>query len=64
MSIRFTVARDGRVLSVAMLHGSGSHILDSAAEKLLNGAQLPPFPPSMQGVEATVTVPIRYLLQP
>lgn len=64
MSIRFTVTRDGRVLTVAVLHGSGSNILDRAAEKLLNGAELPPFPPSMQGAEASVTVPIRYMLQP
>lgn len=61
--LRFTVTRDGRVLSVSLLRGSGVEILDRAAVKLLSGAQLPPFPADLPGHEATVTVPTRYLLQ-
>ncbi len=61
--LRFTVTRDGQVLTVSVIQGSGSEILDRAAVKLLSGAHLPPFPHDMPGPEATVTVPIRYLLQ-
>jgi periplasmic protein TonB len=62
--VRFVVARSGRVLGVGVLHGSGSRILDRATERLLRGAALPPFPPTMKGSETTVTFAIRYLLEP
>ncbi|HTU56466.1 MAG TPA: energy transducer TonB [Acetobacteraceae bacterium] len=62
--LRFTVTRSGRVLAVAVLRGSGSDILDRAAEGLLRGATLPPLPATMQGAETTVTFAIRYMLEP
>lgn len=61
--VRFTVARSGEVLSVEVLSGSGSRILDHASERLLEGATLPPFPPTMAGNETTVTFAIRYMLE-
>jgi len=61
--LRFTVTRDGRVLTVSLVQSSGSPVLDRAALRLLRDARLPPFPPDMPGPEATVSVPIHYLLQ-
>lgn len=61
--LRFTVARSGRVLAVAVLRASGSDILDRAAEELLRGAALPPLPATMKGAETTVTFAIRYMLE-
>ena len=61
--LRFTVSRSGQVLGVRLLRGSGSAILDQAAEGLLRGAALPPLPATMQGTETTVTFAIRYNLE-
>jgi protein TonB len=60
--LRFTVDRDGKVLAVELVHGTGSRLLDSAALSLLNGASLPPFPATMAQERITVTVQIRYQL--
>lgn len=62
-SIRFVVARDGRVLSVELARSSGSKALDDAAVALLQGARVPPFPSTMQQETATVTVSLRYSLK-
>jgi protein TonB len=61
-TIRFTVARDGRVLAVSLVQSSGSPMLDAAATGLLQGAQLPAFPPEMSQQEVTVEVSIRYTM--
>lgn len=61
--VRFTVDREGRVLAVALLRGSGSEALDGAAVAMLSGARVPPFPAEMPGAEQTVTVPIQYRLE-
>lgn len=61
--MRFTVDRDGRVLSVELAQSSGSEILDNAAETLLRGARLPPFPPAVVQQQVSVTLPIRYALE-
>ena len=57
VTVRFTVAGDGRVLEAALVKGSGVASLDAAAVRLLQGATLP-----APGVEATRTVRIRYRL--
>ena len=61
--LRFTASRDGRVLQVAVVQPSGSRVLDEAAETLLRGARLPPFPASMAQDTATVTLPLTYQLE-
>jgi len=61
--LRFTVARGGQVLDVTLLHSTGSDALDQAAQALLRGAAVPPFPPGMTQPAITVTVPIRYELE-
>jgi periplasmic protein TonB len=57
VTVRFSVAADGRVTDVAVVSGSGSSALDGAAVTMLRGATLPP-----PGIEATRTVRIRYRL--
>ena len=61
--MRFTVARDGRVLDVELVSGTGSVLLDQAVERLLQGAQLPPFSPDMDQAQVTVTLQICYALE-
>jgi protein TonB len=60
--IRFTIRRDGQVVSVALVRSSGSAILDAAAQAMLSGGHLPAFSADMPQEETTVTVPIRYRL--
>ena len=57
VTVRFTVASDGRVSEAAVVKGSGFAALDAAALRLLQGATLPP-----PGIEATRTVRIRFRL--
>jgi TonB family protein len=61
--VRFTVQRDGQVVAVQLVSGTGSAILDDAVERMLRGARLPAFPPGMDQAEVTVTVQIRYRLE-
>ena len=60
--LRFTADRSGRVLDVELVQSAGSPILDNAAQSMLRGATLPPFPPRMAQDRVTVTVQIRYSL--
>jgi protein TonB len=62
-TVRFTADRDGRVLELQVLSGTGSAILDEAIERLLRGARLPPFPPGMDQPQVTVSLQIRYMLE-
>jgi periplasmic protein TonB len=62
VTVRFTVDRDGRVLDVELVKGTGSASLDDAARAMLQAASLPPFPPTMPEQQVTVTVQIRYQL--
>jgi protein TonB len=62
VGLRFTANRSGHVLSVSLVHSAGSDVLDSAAERMLRDATLPPFPATMTQGTATVTVTIRYTL--
>lgn len=57
VTVRFSVAADGRVTEVAIAAGSGSSALDGAAVAMLRGARLPP-----PGTDVTRTVRIRYRL--
>ena len=61
--MRFTVARDGKVLAVSLASGSGSQLLDTAAAAMLRDARVPPFPAAMPQAEVTVVVSIRYALE-
>jgi periplasmic protein TonB len=60
--VRFTVKRDGQVVGVLLARSSGSNSLDKAAETILRGAQVPPFPAATSQRQITLTVPIRYIL--
>ena len=62
VQLRFRVAKDGRVLDVAVLRGSGSPTLDDTAARMLRGSQLPPFPEEMTQAELSVSVSINYTL--
>ena len=42
--VRFTVDRDGQVLDVQLVSGTGSTSLDDAVERMLHGAHLPAIP--------------------
>ncbi len=57
ITIRFNVAPDGNVLSVEIVRGSGSDILDQSARAMLQGARLPP-----PLVEVTRAVRLHYKL--
>lgn len=62
-AIRFTVARDGRVLDVALARSSGSDVLDEAAVALVRGAHLPAFPADMAPGAVTLTLALDYSIQ-
>jgi protein TonB len=57
VTVRFTVAADGRVSDVSVTNGSGVGALDAAALAMLQGATVP-----APGIEATRTVRIRFRL--
>ena len=57
VTVRFTVAPDGRVSEAAVTKGSGFAALDAAALRLLQGATLP-----APAIEVTRTVRIRFRL--
>jgi protein TonB len=61
--VRFTVDREGHVLDVILVKGSGSSALDQAAQALVRDARLPPFPPDMVAPVQSITVPIHYRLE-
>ena len=58
VTVRFTVAPDGRVLDVEVVRGSGSAVLDDVARALLAGARVPP-----PQAPVTRTVRLRYRLE-
>jgi protein TonB len=57
VTLRFKIAGDGTVLDVALVTGSGSPILDAAAQVLFRDARVPP-----PQVEIDRTVRLRYRL--
>jgi periplasmic protein TonB len=62
--VRFTVDRNGHVADVELVTSSGSRILDDAAQAMLRGAKVPPFPADMPQDRAVITVPLHYSLTP
>jgi protein TonB len=61
VTLRFGVDRSGHVIEVTVLRGSGSGILDSAAETMLSNAMLPPPEPAIQD-RITISVQVHYKL--
>ena len=61
--VRFTVARDGRLLDFALLRGSGYDDLDDATRALFRHARLPPAPLGTDPAQATLSKPVRFELR-
>jgi periplasmic protein TonB len=62
-TVRFTMDRDGHVLSVNLIHGSGSQTLDQEAMAMFRRAEpLPPLPDG-SGNTLTLTIPVTFSLQ-
>jgi protein TonB len=60
--IRFTVTRNGRVISSGLSRSSGFPALDRAALELLQRAQpLPAFPPEMRQASESFAAPLNYV---
>jgi len=62
VALRFSVERSGRVADVTVERGSGSAVLDAAAEAMLRNATVPAFPAAMAQDRISVTVQIRFRL--
>jgi protein TonB len=63
-TVRFTMDRDGHILSVNLIHGSGSEMLDQEAVAMFRRAEpLPAFPDGSGANTLTLTVPITFSLQ-
>src|SRR5215469_11181794 len=62
VTLRFRVARSGRVINYALLESTGYADLDRGVEEMMNGAQLPPFPPGMTSPQIEVSVRIGFSL--
>ncbi|HEY2538406.1 MAG TPA: TonB family protein, partial [Stellaceae bacterium] len=62
IGLRFRIDRYGRVIGYALLNGTGYPDLDQGVEEMMNGAQLPPFPPSMTMSQIEVSVRIGFNL--
>ena len=60
--LRFRVARSGRVLSYALVQGTGYPDLDAAIDAMMRGATLPPFPADMNASDVEVSVTVRFAL--
>lgn len=59
--IRFSLSRDGRVLSRSLVRSSGNSALDEEALAMVNrAAPFPPFPPSISGPSVVLPVPVRF----
>lgn len=64
VAVKFTVDRQGHVLDAVVAQSSGSAILDEAVLTMLRDAVVPEFPPGMTQERMTLTVQLRYSLQP
>jgi protein TonB len=63
-TVRFTMDRDGHILSVNLVHGSGSDTLDQEAVAMFRRAEpLPALPDGLGTNTLTLTVPITFSLQ-
>ncbi len=61
--MQITVDPKGHVVNVNLVRGSGTDLLDHAAEALVRDAHLPPFPSDMRSSQQRITIPIRYRLE-
>jgi protein TonB len=62
--LRFTMTRDGRVLSYGLANSSGHEALDREALDLMQRAQpLPPLPPEVPQATIQLVVPLRFQLR-
>lgn len=62
--LRFVIARDGHVLSYGLDEGTGSRILDTEIERMIERASpLPPLPPELEGARRAFTIPVRFNLE-
>jgi periplasmic protein TonB len=62
VAVRFTVARDGKVLDAQIVRGSGWDVLDQTALTMFRGAHAPPFPAEMTQPKVTTATSIRFRL--
>jgi periplasmic protein TonB len=60
--LRFRVDRSGRLLNYAVVRSTGYPDLDAAIDRMMQGAQLPPFPADMTASDIEVSVTIRFAL--
>ncbi len=62
--LRFVIRRDGHVLSYGLDKGTGSRILDTEIERMIErAAPLPPMPPELEGARREFTILIRFELE-
>jgi len=62
--LRFTMDRQGRVLSAQIEKGSGYSLLDEEVSALIQRAQpLPAPPPEVPGAQITLSLPVRFSLR-
>jgi protein TonB len=62
--LRFTMDRQGRVLSAQIEKGSGYALLDEEAAALIQRAQpLPAPPPEVAGAQITLTLPVQFSIR-
>ncbi|KMO43900.1 hypothetical protein VQ03_06140 [Methylobacterium tarhaniae] len=59
VTVRFTVARSGRVLGASLIGSSGNGSLDAAALSAASGS-LPPAPADFAGAQQSFSVPLRF----
>jgi protein TonB len=60
VKLRLSIASSGQVTSVQVVQGSGSNVLDAAAQAVFRNARLPPFPPDAPAQPADVVVTVHY----
>lgn len=63
VTVRFTVARDGSVLSSDIVRSSGYAALDDEVRALMRRGRMPRMPAVMTQARMTISVPIRFRLQ-
>jgi len=60
--VRITVAHDGKVLKVDLLHGTGFGTLDDAVLAMLRAAHVPPLPADMTQPQVSISFAVTYSL--
>lgn len=61
MILRLVIARDGRLVNVAIARSSGVASLDNASLNMIRqAAPYPPLPPQLAGSQHTFTLPLYF----